>query len=140
MKKLLFFVPLLFVLGCSNWSTNPAEQESEANATMQLTANGDAVNAIDDIEPGELPCETNFTGFVRIENPTNREVTCRLDQDRTFTMGPHGLLTVEVSEGAYEIFWRGLDGSYYQYELVGRCKTTPISYDAHEACNAKVIQ
>lgn len=140
MKKLLFFVPLLFVLGCSNWSTNPAGQENETDATLQLTANGDAENSLDDIEPSPLPCETNFTGFVRIENRTNREVTCSLDPDHTFTMGPQGQLTVEVSEGAYEILWRGLDGSYYQYEIVGRCKTLPISYDAHEACKAKIMQ
>lgn len=141
MKALLSMLPLLMLLGCSSdWSTSPNTDAPEAAAVYTLEE-VNITSPLTDIEPPQLPCETNHTGFLALVNPANAPVTFRWGASNSVQLLPRTKTMLEVPMGAQSVQWCPSTHAHYEeFALVPLCETITLTFDPLRPCRQTADQ
>lgn len=142
MKAMFVTLSLILVFGCSsNWSTNPSEQSSEATESSATLHDGDLQYRLSDIEPQELPCETNETGILELTNPMNTSIHCYVNFDELIEIPAHSQYSLVIGRGAYIVQWWPTSISHYDDEvIVTMCETMQLSLNPRRACKNELFR
>ncbi len=136
MKSIPFLLMILLIIGCSsNWGTNSTDQEHESTAMATLQSNETSASPISGIEPETPLCETEFFGYIELQNTSRLPVRCVIGDEISVTVQPNVPSIVQLSMGYREVQWWPNEHSYYTcIAAVPQCKTTINRFDPARAC------